>query len=150
MHVVKFESTFAAVNNLSSLVVTNSPNSHPHKSTNMRFAQPLDALAQAANNETIVQEPAKKKRKHIHAASSHTRVVNESRPDEPAPDASALSRSRSHSPPASAPASFPHLMDHRVFFEALSDSLHGKNENRIGKIITNDRFACESMRFVTQ
>ena len=31
-------------------------------------------------------------------------------------------------------------MDHRVFFEALSDRLHEKNEKRIGKIITNDRF----------
>ena len=107
----------------------------------MRFAQPLDALAQAANNETSVQEPAKKKRKHVHAASSHTRVVNEPSPDEPAPDPSALSRSRSHSPPAPVPASSsPHPMDHRVFFEALSDSLHGKNEKRIGKIIMNDRF----------
>ena len=39
-------------------------NSHPHKKTNMRFVQlqPLDTLAQAADNETGAQEPLKKKK----------------------------------------------------------------------------------------
>ena len=99
----------------------------------MSFAQSLDALAQAAN-ETKVQEPPKKRRKHVHAASSHNRPDNEL-----ATDVSALSRSRSQSPSASSPP-LPHAQDHRVFQETLNDSLHARSEKRIGKFITDDRF----------
>ena len=104
----------------------------------MRFAQPLDTLAQAAGaeNEPTVQEPPIKKRKHVHAASSHIRGENG-----PSTDVSALSRSRSHSPPASLTAHPPpHAQDNRTFVETLSDNLHEKNEKRIGKIITDERF----------
>ena len=41
------------------------------------------------------------------------------------------------SSPNPAPA---HVQDHRVFLETLSDSLHERNEKRIGKVITDERF----------
>ena len=112
----------------------------------MHFAQSLDELARAANIEgkVAIEEAPKKRRKHAHAASSHTQMQNVAAPNAP----SALSRSRSQSPqqassvscsssPNPAPA---HVQDHRVFLETLSDSLHERNEKRIGKVITDERF----------